>query len=240
MPSDTSIVLTIIIPFHHEEESIEQTLCALQGSLTVPREILLVHDDKDDPALRVINDVRSNDASIRVLLNSHKPGVPGAIKTGLEASSGKYILFLVADDQGPMAIINPMLDQMEKGYDLVSGTRYIKGGGMSGSSNLAKFASALGNRLFCLLTLSKLSDLTTGIKMFRKDILKRIDLKADADWTIAFELAVQAQVNHLKVTEIPYHSYNRTSGGKSHFKVMPRIFKYGKVFLWGVARFWRK
>jgi dolichol-phosphate mannosyltransferase len=234
------VLLTIIIPFHHEEKNISLILRSLQERLTVSHEILLVHDDKDDPTLPVIKDAQKKDASIQILLNRHKPGVPGAIKTGLEKSSGIYILFLVADDQGPVAIVNPMLHLMDQGYDLVSGTRYAKGGGMSGASHLARLVSSWGNRLFCLLTSSKLSDLTSGIKMFRKEILKKMDLKTDADWTIAFELAVQAQYHNFKVTEIPYISYNRINGGKSHFRVLPRLLKYGKVFLWGMIRLWRK
>jgi dolichol-phosphate mannosyltransferase len=240
MPSDAPVLLTIILPFHHEAKNIAQTLHSLQKCLSTPHEILLIHDDKNDPALSIIKNIQKNYSSIQLLLNRDKAGVSGAIKTGLEESSGKYILFLVADDQGPIVIINPMLNLMDQGYDLVSGTRYVKGGGISGGSFLAKSVSALGNRIFCLVTSSKLSDPTCGIKMFRKDILQKINLKSNADWIIAFELAIETQYYNFKVTELPLSSYNRIDGGGSHFKILPRIFKYGRIFLWGIFKLWTK
>jgi glycosyltransferase involved in cell wall biosynthesis len=240
MSPDTQAFLTIIMPFHHEEKNIAQTLGRLGECLAIPYEILLIHDDKDDPALPIIKSIQTKDPSIQVLLNKYRPGIPGAIRTGLGRSSGQYILFLVADDQGPIAIINPMFDLMEQGYDLVSGTRYAKGGSIQGGSFWARVISAWGNRLFCRLAHCQLSDPTCGIKMFRKDILPKVNLKADEDWAIAFELAVETQYHDLKVTELGFNSSNRMDGGESHFKIMRRVFKYGPIFLRGIFKLWKK
>ncbi|MDE1921283.1 MAG: glycosyltransferase [Candidatus Omnitrophica bacterium] len=207
------------------------TLRGLQGVLNVPHEILLIHDDKEEPALPFVKPIQAKDASMQILLNACLPGVAGAIRTGLERARGQYVLFLVADDQGPLAIINPMLDLMRRGYDVVSGTRYAGSGGVSGGGFWANAASAWGNRTFGLLASSQFSDATCGIKMFRKEILQGAPFNAGAGWAVVFELAVRAERQGLKVAEIPYVSYNRVEGGMSHFKIGPRMLGYGKIFL---------
>ena len=77
------------------------------------------------------------------------------------------MLIFAADEIGPVFIIRDMLALMEEGCDLVSCTRYAHGGGRLGGSLLGRTLSTTANFLFRRLTRSSLSDLTTGIKMFR-------------------------------------------------------------------------
>lgn len=241
MSSEPQILLTVLIPFHHESQTIAEVLTKLQEHLkTVDHETLLVHDDTNDPTLAVIKTIQHTYPQINVLLNAHKPGVPGALKTGLGNARGAYIVFLVADDPSPAPLIVPMLNLLEQGQDVVSLSRYTKGGKAQQGDACSRFLSALANRLFVLLTGSKQSDITCGIKMFRKSILEKIVLKSDADWTLPFELAVRAQSQGFKTTELPFVSRDRAGGGKSHFKIFPRILNYGKTFAWGVWTLWKK
>ncbi len=240
MPPNEPVLLTIILPIHYEQDNIAQTLSLLKQNLAIPHEILLIYDDPNDPTIPIVKNIQKTYASIELFKNTFKSGIYGAIQTGLNKSTGTYILFLVADDSGPIVIINSMLKLMSHGYALVSGTRYTKGAGIGGGNYWAKFLSTWGNRIFRLLTGSRLTDLTCGIKMFRKDILKTIPLQFSKDWTIAFELAIQTQCYDFKVAEIPYISYNRVNGGHSHFKILPRIFHYTLTFLWGIRQFWTK
>ncbi|MDE2028720.1 MAG: glycosyltransferase family 2 protein [Candidatus Omnitrophica bacterium] len=228
------MILTIIMPFHHEGKSIIPALQGLQGISDIPHEILLVHDDKNDPTLPVIKGFQETSRCLQVLMNVHRPGVGGALRTGLEKARGGYLLFLVADDPGPLSIIRPMIELMNKGYDVVSGTRYSKGAHVSGGGVGARVMSAWGNRLFYWAASCKFSDATCGIKMFRRDILEKIKLNMEGGWTAAFELAIQSQRRGLKTAEIPYKSYNRLDGGPSHFKTVSRALQYGRIFLDGV------
>ena len=172
--SCSQIDLTILIPFHHEETTITKVLHKLHNTLTITHEVLLIHDDQDDPTIPIIKSIQKEYHSIQILLNAYKPGVPGALKTGLKKACGKNILLLVADDEGPVLIINPMLELIRKGYDLISATRYAKGGVSVGGHLWGRLFSTYGNRLFCMLTSSQLSDTSCGIKMFRKEILQKI------------------------------------------------------------------
>lgn len=236
-----SCLLTILIPFHHEEASIGAVIQGLADHTGgIKHETLLIHDDPKDPTLDIITSLQKDCPHMRAMLNTHAPGVPGAIRTGFENARGEYIMLMVADDPSPCALIIPMIKLLNEGYDLIAPSRYIKSGKAQGGESLSRALSYLGNHCFRLMGASRLSDITCGIKMFRKDILNRISLKSDTDWTIAFELAVQAQYLDLKVTEIPYISYNRLSGGKSHFKLIPRLLNYSRVFIWGVLILWKK
>ncbi len=242
MPSEQQPFLTILIPFHHEKQTIVGVLTQLRSRLSgVPHETLLIHDDWNDPTLAVIKANEVAYPQIRTVHNTYKPGIPGAIQTGLDnARRGTYILFMVADDPSPVPLIEPMLKLLEQGYDLVSLSRYAKGGRAQKGPGLPRFLSKSANRLYSLLTGSKLSDMTCGIKMFRKSILNKIPLKPGKDWTFPFELAVLAQSSGFKTTELPFVSNDRADGGKSHFKTFPRTLIYGKTFVWGVWKLWTK
>ncbi len=229
MVFNSTPLLSIVLPFYHEEECLAQTLKNLQESVRVPHEILLIYDDPADPTLPIIHNLQIQNAAIKLFLNEIGPGIPGAIKTGINKSTGEFILFLVADDPGPVLIINEMFHLLEQGYDLVSGTRYDRGGAVSGTNKLAKIISSCGNQFAAFIFRSKSTDLTCGIKMFKKSILSSLKLTCRTDWAIAFELALQAECQNFKVAEIPFTSYNRVHGTKSYMKLILRIFNYSFI-----------
>ena len=77
------------------------------------------------------------------------------------------------DEIFPILSIDRMLNMIVKeDYDFVSGTRYKKGGKRLGGSLIGHMLSLLANRSFSMITNFPLSDLTTGIKMFKKISLK--------------------------------------------------------------------
>ena len=234
------IQLSIIIPFHHEGRTIAPVLNDLRATLIIPHEILLIFDDPNDITLPFINKIQNRDPTLRTIHNKLKRGASGALRTGLLESRGQYILFLVADDPSPIHLINQMINLMERGHDLVSTTRYDLGGINCGGTFPYRVLSSCGNRMFRFLSHSELSDATSGIKMFRKEILSKIDLISSAGWTIAFELAIKAQSCNFKVAEIPWRSDNPIKNKRSHFKLIPKIFNYGKIFIWGVVNLHKK
>ena len=80
-----------------------------------------------------------------------------------------------------------------------------------------------------------MSDLTTGIKMFKKDFYKQIEISTNpVGWVFAFELSIKAYVMNLKVGEVPLISVDRLFGGESTFKLGRWVNEYLKCYIWGV------
>ncbi len=237
MNNSENIKLTVIIPVYNEGINLKMMLRMLRVSIEMSHELLIVYDIDNDDSLPVVEAMQGKYPHLKAIQNTYGRGVPNALRYGYEHAKGKYILVLTADDMGPILSVDKMYDLMEEGYDLVNCTRYSKGGRYLGGVFISRVLSRLANKLFCIFTKSQLTDLTLGIKMFRKSILKQIPLKAQTGWAIAFELALKVQIARLKMVEVPIISINRFYGGESNFKLGSWVVEYSKWFVWGLKEF---
>ena len=146
------------------------------------------------------------------------------------------------DEIFPILSIDRMLNMIVKeDYDFVSGTRYKKGGKRLGGSLIGHMLSLLANRSFSMITNFPLSDLTTGIKMFKKDFFKNVEIQSNpVGWVFAFELTIKAFIMNLKIGEVPLISVDRLFGGESTFKLGKWVKEYLKCYFWGLKKILKK
>ena len=230
--------LSILLPVRNEGINIKLMLKILDTILDVSHEIVIVYDDKSDNTIPAIRQIQKKQLNIRPIYNEYGKGVINAIKAGIENANGKYILILAVDDVGPTLAIDDMVYLMEHGCEFVSCTRYKYGGRRLGGSAIEAILSQIANRLFTLLCGSAFSDATTGFKMFRRDIRKKIALESNpVGWAVVFEMAMKAQIEGLRLGEVPIISIDRLYGGKSTFSVGSWIKEYFRWFLYGAIRF---
>jgi dolichol-phosphate mannosyltransferase len=229
--------LSILMPVRNEAENLKVILKILEAVVEEPHEILVVYDTPDDTSIPVIKKFHSDISHIRGVHNTLGRGIINAIKAGVAAAKGKYVVIITADDIGPVLGIKDMLALMDQGCDLVSATRYAHGGKVLGGAFGSRMLSPIANKLFKLVSGSALTDSTVGIKMFRRTLLDDIHLVArPVGWAVAFELAMKAQLSGYKLGEVPIVSINRFYSGKSSFKFGPWINEYTRWFIWGSTR----
>ncbi len=229
--------LSILIPVRNEGINVRIMLRILSAVVDVPHEVLIVHDSTEDDSIPVVEKAREKYQEVRLVHNRLGIGVINAIRAGVEAAEGEYVLIFAADEIGPVLAIEDMLDLMREGCDLVSCTRYARGGRRLGGSFIGGVLSRLANRLFGWLAGSVFSDCTTGIKMFRRDVFEKMNLEArPIGWAVAFEMAIKAQLAGLRLGEVPIISIDRLYGGKSTFKLGPWVGEYMRWFFWGMRR----
>ncbi|MBI2135119.1 glycosyltransferase [Candidatus Woesearchaeota archaeon] len=230
-----NLKLSILIPVRNEAINIPVMLKILHAVVEVPNEILIVCDSKDDNSIPAVKKLQPAYPNIRLVYNNLGKGVANAIKAGINASNGKYILLFAVDEVGPVLAIDDMIHLMDKGCDLVSCTRYAYGGRRLGGSLIQGILSKTGNRLFRMVSGSVFTDSTTGIKMFKKSIFEKIKIEAKpVGWAVVFELAIKAQAFGMKLGEVPIISIDRLYGGKSTFSLGPWAKEYFRWFLWGI------
>jgi hypothetical protein len=177
------------------------------------------------------------DQPVRAVHNTLGRGVVNALRAGVGAAAGQYVLIFAADEVGPVLAIEDMLALMDQGCEFVSCTRYAHGGRRLGGSLVGGILSRFANRLFHLLAGSVLTDCTTGIKMFRPEQFERLRLDArPVGWAVAFEMSIKAQMLGLTLGEVPIVSIDRLYGGKSTFRLRPAVSAYLRWFLWGITR----
>lgn len=227
--------LSILMPVRNEGVNLKMILKIINALVEVPYEALVIYDTQDDDSIPVAAAMQKENPAVKPLHNTLGRGVINAVKSGVAAAAGEYVLILPADDMGAIFGINPMLAEIEKGYDLVSATRYAKGGKVVGGTITSKLLSRVANKLFATFAGSALTDLTVGIKIFRREAFGRINFECKpVGWAFAFEMAIKAQMLGFRMSEVPIVSINRFYGGTSSFKLNKWIKEYIRWFAWGL------
>jgi dolichol-phosphate mannosyltransferase len=228
-------VVSILMPVRNEGLNLRIMLKILGAVVDVPHEVLVVVDDADDTSVPVVEEISPGYARLAVVHNTRGRGILNALRAGVEAAQGRYLLIFAADEVGPVLAIDDMIALMEAGCDLVSCTRYAHGGRRLGGSWIGGLLSRAANHLFRRLSRSQLTDATTGIKMFTRDVFDRLHLEArPVGWAVAFEIAIKAQLAGLRLGEVPIVSIDRLYGGKSTFRVGSWTLEYLRWFTWGL------
>lgn len=226
------VVLTVLLPVRNETMNLRIMLRILRAVLAIPHEIIVIFDSKADTSIPVVEEVRAYYPQVRPLLNQIGRGVAGAITSGVEAARGERILIFAADEVGPVLAIEDMMALMDEGVEFVSVTRYAHGGRRLGGSTIGRILSRSANGILGLVSGMGLSDATTGIKLFRQSDFPRLTQgTSTAGWSIAFEMAVNAQLLGLKLGEVPTISIDRLFGGRSSFQLVPWVIGYFGFFI---------
>ena len=235
--------ISILIPVRNEGVNIKVLLKILNATIDGQQEILVIYDSLSDDTIPVVKSLEKTFSNVKLIHNELGQGVINAVRVGVDSSIGKYILVFAADEIGPVLAIDDMAELLDGGCDLVSCTRYAYGGRRLGGSLIGGILSRLANKLMCFLSGSVLTDATTGIKMFKREVFKKIHLESrPIGWAFIFEFALKAQYQGLRLGEVPIISIDRLYGGKSTFQLGPWVKEYMRWFIWGIKHlpFFRK
>lgn len=227
--------LTILLPVRNEGLNLKIMLQILRAVVEESHEVLVVVDNAEDKSIPVVEKIQPNYPELKWVLNTKGPGVVNALRAGVEAAEGEAVLIFAADEVGPVLAVEDMMALLRQGCEFVSCTRYAHGGRRLGGSLIGGILSRGANFLFRALTRSPFSDATTGIKLFRRDVFRKLDLESrPVGWVCAFEMAIKAQQAGMKLGEVPIISIDRLYGGKSTFRPLPWIREYGRWFVRGL------
>ena len=154
-----SYAISFVLPAKNEEAGLALTLPRLRA-LYPEAEIVLVDDGSTDRTAMV-----AEEAGARVLHSPYSMGNGAAIKRGARAASGEVLVFMDADGQHEPADVQLLLEQLDRGYDMVVGAR--DGDGQANRSR--GLANAFYNRLSSWMTGHQIRDLTSGFRAVRAD-----------------------------------------------------------------------
>tara|TARA_B100001248_G_scaffold50550_2_gene32691 strand:- start:2591 stop:3310 length:720 start_codon:yes stop_codon:yes gene_type:complete len=234
--------LSIVIPVFNERESLSLMIKILNSTLEFENEIIIVYDDENDNSIPVAKKLQTDFKNIILVHNKLGKGVKYALKAGVIKSKYDVILITAVDEIFPILSIDKMLKMIiEENYDFISGTRYKNGGKRLGGSLIGHLLSFVANKSFSIITRFPLTDLTTGIKMFKKSFFEEIEISSNpVGWVFAFELSIKAYTMNLKIGEVPLISVDRLFGGTSTFKLGAWIKEYLKCYFWGIKTIFKK
>jgi dolichol-phosphate mannosyltransferase len=203
--------LTVIIPTFNEESNIERIisevdLVFLQYNLK--GEILIVDDKSPDRTIALVNSLKKSKTNLNLLVRMADHGLSQSVADGFTHASSEIFIVIDADLSHPPALIPTMYHEIKVGYDIVIGSRYMRGGGIKEwplkRRVLSLGATFLGRALF-----PTVSDPVSGFFAVRKAVVAEAPLKPRG-YKILLEVLGKGRWEKSK--EIPFEFIDREIG----------------------------
>jgi glycosyltransferase involved in cell wall biosynthesis len=224
--------LSIIIPCYNEEQTLEEIFSKVVDFKKFEKEIIIIDDCSTDNTPNVIKKIINNYPEIKTLRHEKNYGKGTAIKSGLDLVENDIVIIQDADlEYDPKDYGNLIEPFLKTEADIVYGSRF-RGGEYS---RLHFFWHFVANKILTLLTNIvtnlNMSDMETGYKLFKKDVIKAIDIK-EKSFGVEPEITVKLAKKKFVFYEVPisYKGRSYTDGKKITFKdafvAVFCIFKY--------------
>ena len=206
--------LSVIIPAYNEEKRLSKTLEEIDKYLSKQNydyEILVVNDGSKDKTAQVIRDRVSVIQNLRLIDNKKNNGKGYVVRQGMLEAKGEYRIFTDADNSTSIDQVEKMWPYFEKGYDIVFGSRDVKGAILDPSQSLFRrfLGEAFGFLTNLIVGTWGIADSQCGFKCFTKKAAENIFPKCKIN-RFAFdpEFFMIAKKLGYKIKEIPVYWEN--------------------------------
>lgn len=226
--------LGIVIPVYNEAENISGVIASLSRKVATPHRIYIVYDFEEDNTIPVAKGLLRKGIDMEFVKNP-SGGVVNAIKTGLARAPEAYLLVTMADMSDDYSVVDDMCGLMSEGFDVVCGSRYMKGGKQVGGPLLKKTISRLAGMSLKYLTGLPTHDATNSFKLYRRSMLDSLSMESNGGFEIGMEIVVKAHFSGFKVTEIPSVCRGRDKGS-SRFRILTWMPKYLKWYFYALKK----
>ena len=229
--------ISVVVPAHNEEGNIADVadeILAVRKKTGWDIELVMVDDNSRDKTPRILDELAKKQKGIRVVHRKKGDnGLGAALIEGTNKATGDIIVWMMGDrSDNPKDMIG-MVNKINKGYDLVFGSRFIKRGSVHNYPRLKLVSNRLFNNFLRLIFWIKERDITNAFKAFRRSVLKKIGPLTCKDFDITVELPLKARLEGFRMTESPVRWYGRVYG-VSNLKLSRTARKY----IWTSLKIW--
>jgi dolichol-phosphate mannosyltransferase len=216
MPQSDNGPAWLVLPTYNEAENVEAFVEAALAKLPASARVLIVDDNSPDGTGRLADRLAERHAGVSVLHRPRKEGLGPAYIAGFRralAGDAGLVLEMDSDFSHDPAYLPRLLEAAQRA-DLVLGSRYVPGGGVSDWGPLRRAISRGGSAYARFVLGVGVQDLTGGFKCFRREVLEAIDLDTIQARGYAFqvEMTYRAIRRGFKVVEVPIVFRDRQAG----------------------------
>jgi glycosyltransferase involved in cell wall biosynthesis len=202
------LIVSFLIPAFNEARTIAEVIDRV-SQLPFEKQLIVIDDGSTDETPAILERL-SEGRDDMVVIRQENRGKGAAIRAGIPRIEGEIVVIQDADMEYDPAEVPSLIDPIVQGHaDVVYGSRLA--GGRPQRAYL--FWHLLGNRFLSLFTgilyNTTLSDMETGYKAFRSDVLRSLDLREN-DFAIEPEITGRICKLHLRIYELPISYYGRT------------------------------
>jgi glycosyltransferase involved in cell wall biosynthesis len=224
-PAPADPELSIVLPVYNEGEAVERVLRSLSAAVKTPHELIVVWDFDGDTTRPVVERLAGEIPGLRGLRNDLGRGVLKAMRAGIADAKGTYVLISMADGSDDPNVVDPMVRLAERGADVVSASRYMRGGRQIGGPLLKRTLSRLAGLSLHWFAGVPTHDPTNNFKLYSRRFLEATSIESRAGFELALELTVKATLGGRGVAEVPTTWRDRTAG-QSNFKLRAWLPQY--------------
>lgn len=220
--------LSVIIPALHEGPNLALLLPQLRAILDDFRleyELLIITYQADELTCQLASQHGAK------LIEQTECGYGGALLTGFRQAAGNYILTMDADLSHQPVFIRDLWFQRHKA-EVVIASRYVAGGQASMPLN-RKILSRVLNTFFRRGLSLPVSDLSSGFRLYRGDLVRGLKLTA-RDFDILPEILIRVYAEGWRIIEVPFNYAPRKHGSSN-----ARVFKFGLAYLRTFGAMWK-
>jgi len=230
--------LSLVLPAYNEAQRLPPYLAAVRTYLDQrwpgQYEVIVVDDGSQDQLPAFLARTAADWPALSTIRHAQNQGKGAAVRTGVLASRGQWVLFADADGATPIDQERRLCEALQAGADVVVGSRLADGDGIERSRHWLR---GISGRLFAALArrLLRLNvrDTQCGFKLFRAEPARRLFAEVrETGYLFDLELLALAQRHGLRIVEVPVAWQEIPGGHLRLLRALPRIF----VGLWRLRR----
>jgi len=229
-------LLSVIIPAQNEAGCIVSTIEHLQLELrlhNVPHEIVVVDDGSTDNTWELLKSLRARLAQVAPIRNTDHHGFGRAVVCGLDNMKGDAAVVMMADESDDCRDVVRYWEELNKGWDCVFGSRFMKGGGVVDYPRLKLLVNRVANYFLKAMFRIRLNDTTNAFKAYRREVIDGCRPLISPHFNLTVELPLKAIVRGFSWTVIPITWRNRRTGvAKLKLREMGSRYLFICLYVW--------
>ena len=228
--------LSVVVPAYNEAETLEKNILEFNKYLSRQNydyEIIIINDGSIDDTAEIAKKLETQFEKLRFINNPVNQGKGAVVKQGFLNSTGRFKLFIDADNATSIDHLEKVWEHFDNGHDVVIGSRNaldVEGAWQEIKQPLWKRSlGKAGNLVIQSLTVPGIWDTQCGFKIFSETAVEKIMPRQTINrWAFDVELLVLAKKNNFKIAKIPVVWKNSTKsrvGIKGYFNSLREIFR---------------
>jgi dolichol-phosphate mannosyltransferase len=228
------MTLSVVIPAHNEEGSIEASVRAIHTELVqkeIPHQILVVNDHSKDRTEEILRGLRAELPGVDYINNPGPGGFGNAVTVGLDNFSGDCVAVMMGDLSDSPADLVRFYNKMQEGYDCVFGSRFMKGGKTFDYPKLKLIINRMANKIVQLSLGLRYNDTTNAFKLYRRETIEGLKPFLAHHFNLTLELPLKAIVRGYTYAVLP-NSWTNRKAGVSKLKIREMGSRYFFILLY--------